>query len=80
MKTICFADYGQDFLEVDIDGTGVVLDVRPFQQSVLRGVRVTNHQTLERGAHASVLIQHFGQLVERHLVYPVEAVIQHSTH
>lgn len=53
MKTIVFEDHGQDFLEWDIDGKGIVVGCRPFQGSIWCGIRVLNHRTLKVGGNAS---------------------------
>jgi hypothetical protein len=42
-------DRGQDFLEWDLDADGLVIDARPFQAEIWRGVQVLNHRALRIG-------------------------------
>lgn len=75
-KTIQFVDYGQDFLQFDINSQGVVTDVRPSQAWAWKGVQITNHVAIERGDHAQFRrIDGIAGVVEKTIAYPVEAVI-----
>ncbi len=44
-----FADNGQDFLHWVVNAEGVVIDSRPFQADVWRGLKVTNLAQLKAG-------------------------------
>lgn len=44
-----FADNGQDFLRWVVDAEGVVIDSRPYQADVWRGLQVTNMAKLKAG-------------------------------
>lgn len=72
MKTIHFVDYGQDFLEFDIDHQGNVLKVRPFQGWAWSNIQVTNHVGIERGDFVSFTRN--GNPTPRFICYPVSDV------
>jgi hypothetical protein len=50
VTTLTFPDFGQDFLRWKLDADGYVMESSPFQSSVWRGVRVTNHAKLKPGS------------------------------
>lgn len=57
VKTITFADEGQDFLEFDLDAEGHVVDCRPFQGWLWIGYRVMNHAEIKPGDYAQVGVE-----------------------
>jgi hypothetical protein len=77
LKTIQFVDYGQDYLQFDLNDRGVVVDVRPTQAWAWKGAVITNHTEIERGSYAKFKrIDGHAGLVEQFIAYPVEAVSQ----
>lgn len=77
MKTILFVDYGQDFLEFDVDETGTVIDVRPFQHWVWAGIKVIDHHAIERGDYVQFEREERGRVERKWLAYPVDGVVAH---
>lgn len=80
VKTIIFVDYGQDYLEWDIDHLGKVIDCRPFQSSFWCGSQLKNHQHIQAGDFAEISRTDpiSGALLEKFIVYPIEAIYHHS--
>jgi hypothetical protein len=74
-KTIHFVDYGQDFLQFDINSKGVVTDVRPSQAWAWKGIVIINHVHLQRGDHVQFSrVDGIAGEVIKTIIYPVEAV------
>ena len=77
--TIVFQDYGQDFLEWDIerdnanDPTYVVVGCRPFQEKVWKGTKVhTANRIIGPGFFLEITTP--GEWSRTRLVYPVKDV------
>lgn len=66
-------DQDQDFTEWDLDAGGVVLDSRPFQAEVWRGVRVLNHLSLRIGQQLQLEL---ADGTRRPLKYPAAGVMR----
>jgi hypothetical protein len=75
-KTIIFVDYGQDYIEWDLDEDGFITECRPFNSQHWLGARVKNHLTIEAGDFATIELDDklTGQTSSKFIVYPVEAV------
>lgn len=80
MKTLIFADHGQDFLEWDIDDSGVITSCRPFQDWLWAGKKVIEPelllQNLLENEEAFVRVQCNGSVIS--IRYPVISALDHS--
>lgn len=64
-------DRGQDFTEWHLDEDGVVVDCKPHQAEIWRGVKVRNHHQLRAGVRLHLLLANGD---ERTLDYPADMV------
>jgi len=71
MITVYLEDYGQDFLEWDIED-GMVVDCRPFQSWLWNGTKVHN-TNIQPGDILEITSKTCGRT---RLNYPVERVIE----
>ncbi len=69
--TVRFVDEGQDALEWDLDGQQLVIDCRPHQRDVWKGVRVVGD--IRPGQRLRIVRDSTGRTAE--FLHPVEEVV-----
>jgi len=75
LKTIIFVDYGQDYLEFDVNDAGVVVEVRPYSDPFYKGVLIKQHEAIEAGSLVQFERTEPGKgTVLKTIMYPVESV------
>lgn len=73
VRTIHFADHGQDFLEWDLNAEGLVVACRPFQEWAWKGYKVYEPEKLQPGH--PVRCKPAGREGSSVIRYPVEKVV-----
>jgi hypothetical protein len=73
VRTIHFEDWGQDFLEWDLNSEGVVIAVRPAQEWAWKGAKVFEPENL--GPGHGVRFMRFDQEGSFVVKYHVEKVV-----
>jgi hypothetical protein len=75
LKTIIFVDYGQDYLEFDVNDVGVVVEVRPYSDPFYKGCLIKRHEAVESGSLVQFERTEPGKgTVLKNIMYPVESV------